>query len=95
MKAGLGVFVTHIPFRGSGNSVPAMIGGQVDMVFASPPSLTGFVKSGQAAGHQLGQALGAGAQRSGAGREDPRLRLRFQRLLQSAREQRDVELPRR
>ncbi|MEO5772005.1 MAG: tripartite tricarboxylate transporter substrate-binding protein [Burkholderiaceae bacterium] len=48
MKAGLGVFVTHIPFRGSGASVPAMIGGQVDMVFASPPSLMGFVKSGQA-----------------------------------------------
>ena len=48
MKAGLGVFVTHIPYRGSGASVPAMIGGQVDMVFASPPSLMGFVKSGQA-----------------------------------------------
>jgi tripartite-type tricarboxylate transporter receptor subunit TctC len=47
MKAGLGVFITHIPYRGSGASVPAMIGGQVDMVFASPPSLTGFVKSGQ------------------------------------------------
>lgn len=48
MKAGLGVFVTHIPFRGSANSVPAMIGGQVDMVFSSPPSLMGFVKAGQA-----------------------------------------------
>ncbi len=48
MKSGLGIFVTHIPYRGSGNSVPAMIGGQVDMVFASPPSLMGFVKSGQA-----------------------------------------------
>lgn len=48
MKEGLGVFVTHIPFRGSGASVPAMIGGEVDMVFASPPSLTGFVNSGQA-----------------------------------------------
>lgn len=48
MKAGLAIFVTHIPFRGSANSVPAMIGGQVDMVFASPPSLMGFVKSGQA-----------------------------------------------
>ena len=48
MKEGLGIFLTHIPFRGSGSSVPAMIGGQVDMVFASPPSLMGFVKSGQA-----------------------------------------------
>jgi tripartite-type tricarboxylate transporter receptor subunit TctC len=48
MKDGLGIFVTHIPFRGSGASVPALIGGQVDMVFASPPALMGFVKSGQA-----------------------------------------------
>ena len=48
MKAGLGIFVTHIPFKGSANSVPAMIGGQVEMAFASPPSLMGFVKSGQA-----------------------------------------------
>lgn len=48
MKAGLNIFITHIPFRGSGNSMPAMIGGQVDMVFASPPTLMGFVKTGQA-----------------------------------------------
>jgi tripartite-type tricarboxylate transporter receptor subunit TctC len=48
MKEGLGIFITHIPFRGSGASMPAMVGGQVDMVFASPPALMGFVKSGQA-----------------------------------------------
>src|SRR5439155_26307586 len=48
MKGGFDIFVTHIPFRGSANSVPAMIGGQVEMVFASPPSLMGFVKAGQA-----------------------------------------------
>jgi len=48
MKEGLGVFITHIPFRGSGASMPAMVGGQVDMVFASPPALMGFVRSGQA-----------------------------------------------
>ncbi|HEX2546566.1 MAG TPA: tripartite tricarboxylate transporter substrate-binding protein [Ramlibacter sp.] len=48
MKAGLGINLTHVPFRGSGQSVPAMIGGQVDMIFASPPALMGFVKNGQA-----------------------------------------------
>ena len=48
MNASLGLTMTHVPFKGSANSVPAMIGGQVDMVFASPPSLMGFVKSGQA-----------------------------------------------
>ena len=48
MKSGFGIYVTHIPYRGSANSVPAMIGGQVEMVFAAYPSLAGFVKSGQA-----------------------------------------------
>lgn len=48
MKAGLGLNLTHVPFKGSGASVPAMVGGQVDMIFASPPSLMGFVKTGQA-----------------------------------------------
>lgn len=48
MKAGLGINVTHVPFKGSGQSVPAMIGGQVDMIFASPPALSGFVKDGRA-----------------------------------------------
>lgn len=48
MKAGLGINITHVPFKGSGQSVPAMMGGQVDMLFASPPTLMGFVKTGQA-----------------------------------------------
>jgi len=48
MKAGLGIQLMHVPFRGSANSVPAMIGGEVDLVFASPPSLMGFVKAGKA-----------------------------------------------
>lgn len=48
MNASFGIVMTHVPFKGSANSVPAMIGEQVDMVFASPPSLMGFVKSGQA-----------------------------------------------
>jgi len=48
MIAGLGIRVMHVPFRGSANSVPAMVGGDVDLVFASPPSLMGFVKAGKA-----------------------------------------------
>ena len=48
MQRGLGVKLTHVPFKGSGQSVPAMIGGQVDMIFASPPALMGFVKDGRA-----------------------------------------------
>lgn len=48
MCKGLGIDLVHVPFRGSGASVPAMIGGQVDVVFASPPALTGFIKDGRA-----------------------------------------------
>lgn len=48
MQRGLGIKLTHVPFKGSGQSVPAMIGGQVDMIFASPPALLGFVANGQA-----------------------------------------------
>lgn len=47
MKAALGISITHIPFRGSANAVPALVAGQVDMVFASPPTLMPFVKSGK------------------------------------------------
>jgi tripartite-type tricarboxylate transporter receptor subunit TctC len=47
MKSALGIFMTHIPFRGSAASVPALVGGHVDMVFSALPSLQGFVKNGQ------------------------------------------------
>ena len=45
MKAALGIDVQHVPFKGSGQSVPALIGGQVDVAFAALPSLSGFVKA--------------------------------------------------
>lgn len=48
MQQGLGIKLTHVPFKGSGQSVPAMIGGQVDMILGSPPALMGFVKNGKA-----------------------------------------------
>jgi tripartite-type tricarboxylate transporter receptor subunit TctC len=47
MKAGTGTFITHIPFRGSAASVPALVGGHVDMVFSAYPSLSGFARNGQ------------------------------------------------
>ncbi len=47
MKIGLGLDITHIPFRGTGQSVPALIGGQVDMLFSALPSIAGFVANGQ------------------------------------------------
>jgi tripartite-type tricarboxylate transporter receptor subunit TctC len=47
MKSSLKLDIKHVPFRGSGQSVPALIGDQVQVVFAALPSLSGFVKSGQ------------------------------------------------
>lgn len=47
LKASLSLNITHVPYKGTGQSVPALIGGQVDMLFSALPSLSGFVKSGQ------------------------------------------------
>jgi tripartite-type tricarboxylate transporter receptor subunit TctC len=47
LKGSLGLFITHIPFRGSAASVPALLGGEVDMVFSAYPSIAGLVKTGQ------------------------------------------------
>jgi tripartite-type tricarboxylate transporter receptor subunit TctC len=35
------------PYRGSGQSVPALLGGQVDFLFSALPSMLGFVKNNQ------------------------------------------------
>ena len=47
MKAALGLDIQHVPFKGSALSVPALIGGQVDVAFSALPSLSGFVKNNQ------------------------------------------------
>ena len=47
LKAALGLDVQHVPFKGSAQSVPALVGGQVDVAFSALPSLAGFVKSSQ------------------------------------------------
>lgn len=47
IKHELKLDVRHVPFRGSGQSVPALVGGQVDFLFAALPSMMGFVKNNQ------------------------------------------------
>jgi tripartite-type tricarboxylate transporter receptor subunit TctC len=47
LKTAVGIDVTHVPFKGSGQSVPALIGGQTSAVVSALPSLSGFVKTGQ------------------------------------------------
>ncbi len=47
LKAALNLDVRHVPFRGSGQSTPALVGGQVEFSVAALPSMMGFVKSNQ------------------------------------------------
>ncbi len=47
LKAALNIDVRHIPYRGSGQSTPALVGGQVDFSVAALPSIAGFVKADQ------------------------------------------------
>jgi tripartite-type tricarboxylate transporter receptor subunit TctC len=47
LKVALGLDLRHVPFRGSGQSTPALVGGQVDFSVAALPSMAGFVTSGQ------------------------------------------------
>ena len=47
MKASLGLQITHVPFKGTGQSVPALVGGQVPMLFSAYPSLAAYAKDGR------------------------------------------------
>jgi tripartite-type tricarboxylate transporter receptor subunit TctC len=47
LKAALNIDVRHVPYRGSGQSTPALVGGQVDFSIAALPSVLGFIKSNQ------------------------------------------------
>ncbi|MFC5522381.1 Bug family tripartite tricarboxylate transporter substrate binding protein [Polaromonas jejuensis] len=42
-----GVFITHIPYRGSGPALVDLVGGQVQMSFDTMPSVIGQVKNGR------------------------------------------------
>jgi tripartite-type tricarboxylate transporter receptor subunit TctC len=46
VKASLKLDMTHVPFKGTSESVPALLGGHVDVAFAAYPNLSGAVKTG-------------------------------------------------
>lgn len=46
-KDTMGVFITHIPYRGSGPALVDLIGGQVQMSFDTLPSVLGHIKGGK------------------------------------------------
>jgi tripartite-type tricarboxylate transporter receptor subunit TctC len=45
VQTGLGVRLTHVPFKGSADSVTALLGGHIDFVFSSYASLSSGVDS--------------------------------------------------
>jgi len=47
LKAELQLDLRHVPFRGSGQSTPALVAGQVDFSIAALPSISSFVQNGQ------------------------------------------------
>jgi tripartite-type tricarboxylate transporter receptor subunit TctC len=47
IKAALGLDLLHVPFKGTGQSVPAVVSNQVTAVFSAMPSIGGFVKEGK------------------------------------------------
>jgi tripartite-type tricarboxylate transporter receptor subunit TctC len=47
VKASLAIEVLHVPYKGTGQSVPAAVGNQVSMVISAYPSLQGFAKDGK------------------------------------------------
>ena len=46
-KASLGLDVLHVPYKGSGQAVPALVGGQVSMAIASLAAVSSYAKDGR------------------------------------------------
>lgn len=46
-KESAGVFITHIPYRGSGPALVDLMGGQVQLSFDTMPSVLGQIKNGK------------------------------------------------
>ncbi len=46
LKVRLGLDIVHVPYKGSGQSTPALLGGQVPVLFTVLPTVASHVKSG-------------------------------------------------
>ena len=68
MNASLALAMAHVPFKGTGESVPALLGGHIEVLFSAYPSL-----SGAAEGKQVRLLATNGAQRSAQAPDLPSL----------------------
>ena len=80
LKSGLGLDIVHVPYKGTAQAVPAMLSGEVSLVFLPLfPSIPAARKSrpGKAARSQHAQALALRARRSDGSRSDRAARFRL------------------
>lgn len=47
LKARLAIAVTHVPYKGAGPAVQAVVAGEAALTIASPPGVMGFVRDGR------------------------------------------------
>jgi tripartite-type tricarboxylate transporter receptor subunit TctC len=47
LKTPLGLDIVHVPYKGTGQAVPALLGGEVSLLFAALPSIAPHVKAGR------------------------------------------------
>jgi tripartite-type tricarboxylate transporter receptor subunit TctC len=46
LKADLGLDIVHVPYKGTGQTIPALLGGQVALAYSALPSIAAQIKSG-------------------------------------------------
>ncbi len=47
LKTAFGLDMVHVPYKGTGQSVPALLGGQVALLYSAGPSIVPHVKTGK------------------------------------------------
>jgi tripartite-type tricarboxylate transporter receptor subunit TctC len=47
LKSALDLSIVHIPYKGTGQSIPALVGGDVALAYAALPSIAAHVKAGR------------------------------------------------
>ena len=47
LKTPLGLDIVHVPYKGNGVAIPAMIGGEVSLVFSALPAIEAHIKTGR------------------------------------------------
>jgi tripartite-type tricarboxylate transporter receptor subunit TctC len=45
-KAAAGINVTHVPFKGAGAAITELLGGHIDITYATPGSITSYIQPG-------------------------------------------------